>query len=101
MFLSYSITSDDADIVSSMSNLIVSALIQAPKESDTALIKNLYIYLCTSLADTHVGKELKLANIETIFLSLLSYWSCFARTGGPLLPEIMDFTIDKIPKVIE
>ena len=100
-YLSYFITSEDPDIVSSMSNLEVSALIQSSKERATNTIQRVYTYFRLSLSNPSVGKDIKLANIETVFLTLLSYWACFTRMGGPLLPEIMGFTIDKILRVIE
>ena len=65
------------------------------------MIKMVYGYLKTSLENPAVAKGMKLANMETIFLSVLSYWASFARFGGPLLHEVMDFCGDKILQLIE
>ena len=100
-YLNYFIISESSEIVSSMSNLIVSALIQAPKERDTELTQKVYSFLRMSLENPTIGKENKFYCMETVFLSTLCYWSCFNKLGSNLMNEIAAFAVDKITKMIE
>lgn len=101
IFLNHHITSDDSDVISSMSNLIVSALIQAPKEKDAEMTKKIHFYLKKSLENSVIGKEVHFFSMETVFLSALSYWSCFTKAGGHWAIELIEFTSDKILWMIE
>lgn len=99
--LSQFITIPDHETVLSVTHLMMPAFIEDSTEGYSEIAKRIYRYIRISLENPANQNIISLANMETAFLSLLSYWSCFAAADDNVGSEVNDFAARKIINWIE
>ena len=99
---------DDADLIASACNLIVSAILHLERPINSDLIIRFYQYIKTSLSQAEKSSQniFPVENFETVLLASLSYWVCFYESKDDkifisLHSEIAEFCFQTIMKVIE
>lgn len=106
--LTHFCTVDDADLIASACNLIVSAILHLDKPINSDLIIRYFQYIKTSVAQAEKSAQIvyPVENFEIVLLACLSYWICFYDSKNDkvymsLHGEIADFCFQTIMKIIE
>jgi len=99
---------DDADLIASACNLIVSAILHLEKPINSDLIIRFYQYIKTSTSHAEKSSQTTypVENFETVLLASLSYWVCFYDSKDDkiylnLHGEIGEYCFHTLMKVIE
>lgn len=106
--LTHLCTVDDADLIASACNLIVSAILHLERPINSDLILRFYNYMKTSITQAEKSSQTlhPVENFEIVLLASLSYWVCFYESKDDkiytsLHGEIAEFCFQTIMKVIE